>query len=86
MKNQPLRDFFNPKTIAVIGASDRTSAVGGAIFANIKNSDFAGRVFPVNRKSAIVQNEEAFNSIRAIGEKIDLAIIAVPTPAVIEVL
>jgi len=86
MENETLDKFFNPKTIAVIGASDRMGAVGGAIFANIKNSDFAGRVFPVNRKSAIVQNEQAFPSISVIGEKIDLAIIAVPAPAVIDVL
>ncbi len=86
MQNESLDKFFNPETIAVIGASDRPHSVGGAIFSNIKNSAFAGRLFPVNNKNAVVQGQKAFPSIGDIGEKIDLAVIAAPAAAVLPVL
>jgi len=86
MQNESLDKFFNPETIAVIGASDRAHSVGGAIFSNIKNSAFAGRLFPVNNKNAVVQGQKAFPSIGDIGEKIDLAVIAAPAAAVLPVL
>lgn len=86
MKNESLGKFFNPKTIAVIGASDRPHSVGGAIFSGIKNSAFAGKVFPVNNKNTTVQGQKAFPSVGDIGEKVDLAVIATPAPAVLPIL
>jgi len=70
MQNESLDKFFHPKTVAVIGASDRLHSVGGAIFSNIKNSAFAGKVFPVNNKNAAVQGRKAFPSVGDIGEKV----------------
>jgi len=86
MQNEPLAGFFNPKTIAVIGASDRPHSVGGAIFSNIKNGTFTGKVFPVNNKNATVQGQKAFSSVGDISEKVDLAVIAAPAPAVLPIL
>jgi acetyltransferase len=81
-----LHNFFNPKTVAVIGASDRENSVGGSIFRNIKDSGFAGRVIPVNNRAAAVQGMVAYASVAEIKEHIDLAVIAVPAPAVIGVM
>jgi len=78
--------FFNPKTIAIIGASDREHSVGGAIFSNIKNSAYAGKGIPVNNRADTVQGIKAFAAIGDINEKIDLAIIATPAPVVLDVL
>jgi acetyltransferase len=86
MQSEQLDKFFNPKIIAVIGASDRQHSVGGAIFANIKNSAFAGKVVPVNNRAGTVLGDKTFASVADIVEKIDLAIIATPAAAVLGVL
>ena len=84
MSLSQLHSFFNPKTVAVIGANDREDSVGYSIFKNIKESAYEGKVFPVNIKSQIVQGAKAYASISEIGEHIDLAIIATPAPTVLE--
>ncbi len=86
MQNKQLDDFFNPKTIAIIGASDRQHSVGGAIFSNIKNSAWRGKLFAVNNRAAIVGGQKTFAAISDIGERVDLAIIATPAPVVLDVL
>jgi Acyl-CoA synthetase (NDP forming) len=79
-----LHNFFNPKTVAVIGANDRTDSVGYSIFKNIKDSAYEGKVFPVNLNDGTVQGVKAYFSVCDIGEHIDLAIIATPAPTVID--
>lgn len=86
MQNEQLDLFFNPKTIAVIGASDREHSVGGAVFSNIKNSAWQGKLFAVNNRASVVGGQKAFASIADINEDIDLAIIATPAPVVIDIL
>ncbi len=83
MSLSQLHNFFNPKTVAVIGANDREDSVGYSIFKNIKDSEFGGKVFPVNIKAKTVQGAQAYPTIAEIGEPIDLAIIATPAPTVL---
>lgn len=84
MSLKQIHNFFNPKTIAVIGANDRENSVGYSIFKNIKDSEFSGKVFPVNINSKIVQGIKAYPRISDIQEHIDLAIIATPAATVLE--
>lgn len=82
-----LDKLFNPKTIAVIGASDRKESVGYALMNNILNSDYNGIVYPVNQKQESVHAIKAYPSVKEIPDKIDLALIATPAktvPAIIE--
>ena len=82
-----LDKLFNPKTIAVIGASDRKGSVGNAIIKNLVGSDYDGTVYPVNNKRDHVQSIKAYASVKNIPQRIDLAIIATPAgtvPAVVE--
>ena len=44
-----LEPFFQPRSVAVIGASKRRGSIGGELFRNILEGDFAGAAFPVNR-------------------------------------
>jgi len=78
MLKSQIHKFFNPETIAVIGANNRENSVGYSVFRNIKKSKFKGRVFPVNINSETVQGSKAYASILDIKEKIDLAIVATP--------
>ncbi len=82
MENKQIDKFFNPQTIAVIGANDRENSAGFSIFKNIKSS-FKGKVYPVNNSADIIQGEKAYPSVSELPEKIDLAIIATPAPTVL---
>lgn len=77
-----LDSLFNPKTIAVIGASDRKGSVGYALMDNLINSEYDGIVYPVNCKRESVHSIKAYNNVKEIDDDIDLAIIATPAKTV----
>ena len=71
-----LTSLFEPKSVAVIGASDRENSVGNVLFKNILNSGYKGRLYPINPKHDTIQGKPAFKSIEDIGARVELAIIA----------
>jgi len=77
-----LRPIFQPTTVAVIGASRSATSVGGQVFRRMIEADFAGTVYPVNPSARSVRAVRAYASVLEIPERIDLAVIAVPAPAV----
>ncbi|MBF2078898.1 MAG: acetate--CoA ligase family protein, partial [Synechococcales cyanobacterium T60_A2020_003] len=81
-EQHPLSAIFNPKTVAVIGATDRPGSVGRTVLWNLIQSPFGGTVLPVNPKRHNVLGIKAYASIQAIQEPVDLAIIATPAPTV----
>jgi len=70
--------FFNPRRIAVLGASEDKNALGYQVFRNLIGKGFKGVVFPVNAGSEAIQGVEAHPTINAIPHPIDLAIITLP--------
>jgi len=80
-----LNRIFNPKRIAVVGASDREGAIGAKIFSNLTGTGYTGTVFPVNPFRQTVQGLTAYPSISKIPCKIDLAVIATPAHTVPQV-
>ncbi len=78
-----LRDVLHPRAVAVIGASRRPDAIGGAIFANLHANGFQGPVYPVNPQAEFVQSVRAYPSLAAIEGPVDLAILTVPRPRVL---
>lgn len=82
-----LHKIFNPKSIAVVGASDKLGSVGFSLIDNLLSSDFRGGVYPVNIKRNRIHGRRAYDKVSEIEKKIDLAIIATPAktvPAVLE--
>ncbi|HEU5001616.1 MAG TPA: GNAT family N-acetyltransferase [Actinomycetota bacterium] len=77
--------LLRPRTVAVVGASRRQGSVGAAIFRNLVSSGFQGTVFPVNPKEESVLGVACFPSARTLPTAVDLAVIVVPAPAVLEV-
>ncbi len=73
-----LNHIFNPKRIAVIGASEREGSVGAKILHNLTGSGYAGEVFPVNPFRQTVQGMKAYPNISKIPERVDLAVITTP--------
>ncbi|MBW7900218.1 MAG: bifunctional acetate--CoA ligase family protein/GNAT family N-acetyltransferase [Rhodocyclaceae bacterium] len=71
-----LTSLFEPKSVAVIGASDRENSVGNIIFKNILDSGYKGRLYPINPKHSTIQGVQAYGSIEEIGARVELAVIA----------
>jgi acetyl coenzyme A synthetase (ADP forming)-like protein len=80
-----LKLFFNPRAVAVIGASRQRGTIGGEIFHNLLAFGFNGPVYPVNPTAEVVQSVPAYATIEAIPGPVDLAIIVVPADRVVEV-
>ena len=77
--------FFEPSSIAVVGASRRKDAVGGAVLRNLIESGFPGPVYPVNPSAGSVQGLPAFAHVAAIPDEIDLAVLAVRADSIVAV-
>jgi acetyl coenzyme A synthetase (ADP forming)-like protein len=79
-----LRPFFEPRTVAVIGASARAGSLGGTLFRNILAGGFTGAAYPVNRTGEPVAGVRAYSAIEEITDPIDLCVICLPGERVIE--
>jgi acetyl coenzyme A synthetase (ADP forming)-like protein len=80
-----LDKFFNPKSVAVIGASRTPGKIGYTILENLKIS-FKGNLYPINPNTGEILGLITFPSVLEIKEPIDLAIIVVPAEMVKDVL
>ena len=72
--------FFKPKSVAVIGASGTPGKLGYVILKNIADSDFAGKVYPVNPKSDEILGHKVYRSLTEIPGDVDLVVTVLPTP------
>ncbi|MFN4242211.1 MAG: bifunctional acetate--CoA ligase family protein/GNAT family N-acetyltransferase [Tepidisphaerales bacterium] len=81
-EGSPLDCFFQPQTVAVIGATETPGSVGRTLLWNLLTSPFGGTVFPVNPKRANVLGVKAYPNVTAIPEAVDLAVIITPAPTV----
>jgi acetyl coenzyme A synthetase (ADP forming)-like protein len=73
-----LEPFFQPRSVAVVGASKRRGSIGGELFRNILAGDFTGSVYPVNRKADSVAGVRGYGAVGEIGDAVDLAVVCVP--------
>jgi acetyl coenzyme A synthetase (ADP forming)-like protein len=81
-----LQHFFNPSSVAVVGASQNPSKIGYEILNNIVKYDYGGSVYPINPKAKEILGLKAYPDLTSVPSKIDLAVIALPAPAVMDVL
>jgi acetyltransferase len=69
--------LINPKSIAVIGASNSITKPGGKIYHNIKNGSFRGELYSVNPKEEKIQGDKCFKDSNELPET-DLVVLAIP--------
>ncbi len=81
-RRHPLDSLFIPKSVAVVGASERAGSVGRTILWNLISSPFGGTVFPVNAKRPNVLGIKSYPSVTALPEVPELAVIVTPAAAV----
>ena len=80
-----INKFFNPKTIALIGATDRLGSVGLSLCKNLLKGSKKRKIFFVNPFSKKVLNKATYGSVKLIKDNVDLVIIAVPAKVVLNV-
>jgi acetate---CoA ligase (ADP-forming) len=73
-----LEPFFRPRTLAVIGASSRRGSIGGELFRNVIEANFAGSAYPVNRGGDPVAGVHGYHSVGEIPDDVELAVICLP--------
>jgi len=81
-----LNNFFNPKSIAVIGASKTPGKVGHDILKNIIQYGYDGEVYPINPAADEILGRKAYPSLQDVPDKIDLAVVVIPSKNVLEVI
>jgi acetyltransferase len=79
---QPLNAAFHPRSVAVIGATEREGSVGRTIVANLSAAPFGGNIYPVNPRHASILGIPAYPSVGKIKEQVDLAVIVTPAATV----
>ena len=85
-RSQAVAAVFDPKSVAIIGASTNPYGLGGRPLSLLRARAYQGAVFPVNRSHSVVQGERAYPSIGEVPEPVDVAMVAVPARLVPEVL
>lgn len=73
-----LSTILAPRSVAIVGASDTPSKIGGTPVDFHKQFGFTGRIYPVNPKAGQIQGLQAYATLRDIGEPVDIAIFAIP--------
>jgi acetyltransferase len=87
MNNKPttdisLRAFFEPESVAVIGASQDEDKVGHSVLKNLLRFGYKGKVFPINPRASEILGIKCHPSAREVSSQIDLGVIVVPARAV----
>ena len=78
--------LFAPRSLAVVGASDRKGTIGAAVMQNLAEGGFAGTVYPINPRHPSIAGRKAFAKITDLPEAVDLVVITVPIQAVPELI
>ncbi len=79
--------FFNPQSVAIVGASRRRGKVGYEILSNMIEAGYPGRIFPVNRRAEEIEGLKCYPDLASIGEVPELVVLVIPAkivPAVME--
>ena len=86
MSVSDLDKILNPKSIAVIGASDKEGSVGYALMKNLTQQGYKGKVYPINIRKDEILGIRTYKSVDQLPETVDLAVIATPAKTVLNIL
>ena len=78
----PLDAIFAPRTVAVIGATERQGSVGRAVLWNLISNPFGATVYPINLNRPNVLGIKAYKNIASVPDPVDLAVVITPAPTV----
>jgi acetyl coenzyme A synthetase (ADP forming)-like protein len=74
--------IMQPKSVAVIGASDETGKIGNSVMKNLINGGYKGQIYPIHPKAAEIMGHKAYKSVKDVPGEIDAAVFAIPAKLV----
>ncbi len=78
--------FLNPRSVAIIGATERPGSWGSFIVQGLLARNYPGKIYPVNRQANQIYGMPAFKAVGEIKDSIDLAVLTIPEDSVEEVI
>jgi acyl-CoA synthetase (NDP forming) len=78
--------LLRPRSVAVVGASDKPGALGASVLGNLDRNGFAGAVYPINPNRETIGARECLPSVEALPEGVDVAVLAIPRAGVLDAL
>jgi len=77
-----MKRIMQPKSVAVIGASNEAGKIGNSVMKNIVGGGYRGRIYPVHPKAQEILGIKAYASVKDIPDEVDVAVFAIPARAV----
>ena len=88
MAERPTREMIDrllrPRSVAVVGASDKPGALGASLLGNLDRAGFAGTVYPINPNRDMIGPRPCLPGVDALPEGVDVAVLAIPQAAVLD--
>src|SRR5664280_1016698 len=84
INNENIQYLFEPRFIAIIGASKDQGKIGSAVLRNIISGGYTGRIIPVNPAGGEIEGRTAFRSVADIDGVVDVAVVTIPAKFVFE--
>lgn len=76
--------LLRPRSVAIVGASDKPGALGSSVLSNLTRNGFSGNIHLINPKRAEIAGRACLPSIDALPHGVDVAVLAIPRAAVLE--
>lgn len=70
--------LMNPRSVAVVGASDQEGKIGNSVMKNLVNGGYAGEIYPINPKADEILGRKCYASVSDIPGEVDVAVFAIP--------
>lgn len=83
-RQKGIESLFNPRSIAVIGASETKGKLGNDVMRNLIESGFKGRIYPINPKAGEILGHKVYRTVKEVAGTIDVAVIVIPAQFVIK--
>jgi acetate---CoA ligase (ADP-forming) len=80
---EELESIFKPKSVAIIGASNKKGKVGYSVLSNVVSSNFSGEIYPINPKADEILGYKSYKSVSDVPNPIELAVICIPSKFVV---
>ena len=79
-----LERLLRPRSVAVVGASDKPGALGTTLLSNLDANGYAGTIYPINPKRESLGGRACLSGIEALPEGVDAAVLAIPRAGVLD--
>src|SRR5436305_728554 len=85
-ERHPLEAIFKPKSVAVVGATERPGSIGRNVLWNLLSNPFGGTVYPVNKNRPSILGINTYPNVAEVPDRVELAVITTPAASVPDVI